>query len=153
MNWRELTRPVLILPNHPGYVDPIIMLTLLWPSLRPRPLLWEGMFLNPILYPCLGMIRAVRIPDLSQASAEARTQTEQAIDEVIGGLRRGENYLIWPAGRAERDGRERLGGARATADILRAVPNATVVLARARRVWGSSFSYAYTRKSPPLGRP
>lgn len=151
-NWGDLPRPVLILPNHPGYVDPIIMLTLLWPSLRPRPLLWEGMFLNPILYPCLGMIRAVRIPDLSQATAEARTQTEQAIDAVISGLRRGENYLIWPAGRAERDGRERLGGARATADILGAVPNATVVLARTRGVWGSSFSYAYTGHSPPLGK-
>jgi long-chain-fatty-acid--[acyl-carrier-protein] ligase len=151
-NWRELPRPVLILPNHPGYVDPIIMITLLWPSLRPRPLLWEGMFLNPWLYPSLGMIRAVRIPDLSQASPEARAQAEQAIDQVIGGLRQGENYLLWPAGHAEHDGRERLGGARATADILRAVPNATVLLARTRGVWGSSLSYAYTGQSPPLGK-
>jgi long-chain-fatty-acid--[acyl-carrier-protein] ligase len=151
-NWRDLPRPVLILPNHPGYIDPMIMLTLLWPSLRPRPLLWEGMFLNPILYPCLGMVRAVRIPDLSQASAEARARTEQAIEEVIGGLRRGENYLVWPAGRAERDGLERLGGARATADILRAMPNASVILARTRGIWGSSFSYAYTGQSPPLGK-
>jgi long-chain-fatty-acid--[acyl-carrier-protein] ligase len=149
-NWKDLPRPVLILPNHPGYIDPIIMLTLLWPRLRPRPLLWEGMFLNPVLYPCLGLVRAVRIPDLDQASAEARIRTEQAIEEVIAGLRKGENYLVWPAGQAERDGRERLGGARATADILRAVPQATVLLVRTRGVWGSSFSYAYTGHSPPI---
>jgi long-chain-fatty-acid--[acyl-carrier-protein] ligase len=151
-NWRDLPRPVLIMPNHPGYIDPMIMLTLLWPRLKPRPFLWEGMFLNPLMYPCLGMIRAVRIPDLSQASAEARKQTEQAIEEVIAGLRQGENYLIWPAGRAERDGQERLGAARAAADIIRAAPEATILLARTRGIWGSSFSYAFTGSSPPLGR-
>ncbi|HEV2947546.1 MAG TPA: AMP-binding protein [Gemmataceae bacterium] len=152
IKWRDLPRPVLIMPNHPGYIDPAIMLTLLWPSLRPRPLLWEGMFLNPVLYPTLGLMRAVRIPDLSQGGAEARMRTEQAIAEVIAGLRRGENFLIWPAGHAERDGQEHLGGARAAADILRAVPGATVILARTRGVWGSSFSYAFTGHSPPLGR-
>jgi long-chain-fatty-acid--[acyl-carrier-protein] ligase len=141
---------VLILPNHPGYVDPIIMLMLTWPSLRPRPLLWEGMFLNPVLYSVLGLVRAVRIPDLSQANAEARLQTEQAIEEVISGLKRGENYLVWPSGRAERDGQERLGGARATADILRAVPQTTILFVRTRGVWGSSFSYAYTGQTPPI---
>jgi long-chain-fatty-acid--[acyl-carrier-protein] ligase len=143
---------VLFLPNHPGYIDPMIVLTLLWPRFRARPLLWEGMFLNPILYPSLGLIRAVRIPDLRQASAEARRQTEEAIAEVMDGLRRGENFIVWPAGQAERDGRERLGGARAAADILRAIPDATVVLVRTRGIWGSSFSYAYTGRSPPLGK-
>jgi long-chain-fatty-acid--[acyl-carrier-protein] ligase len=146
------TEGVLFLPNHPGYIDPMIVLTLLWPRFRARPLLWEGMFLNPFLYPSLGLIRAVRIPDLRQASAEARRQAEEAIAEVMDGLRRGENFIVWPAGQAERDGRERLGGARAAADILRAIPNAMVVLVRTRGIWGSSFSYAYTGRSPPLGK-
>jgi long-chain-fatty-acid--[acyl-carrier-protein] ligase len=141
---------VLFLPNHPGYIDPMIVLTLLWPKFKARPLLWEGMFLNPLLYPFLGLIRAVRIPDLRQASAEARQRTEEAFAEVMAGLKRGENFLVWPAGRAERDGSERLGGARAAADILRAIPNSTMVLARTRGVWGSSLSYAYTGDSPPL---
>jgi long-chain-fatty-acid--[acyl-carrier-protein] ligase len=144
--------PVLFLPNHPGYIDPMIVLTLLWPKFRARPLLWEGMFLNPFLYVFLGLIRAVRIPDLRQASDSARQKTEQAIAEVMAGLRRGENFIVWPAGHAERDGSERLGGARAAADILRAIPDATVVLVRTRGIWGSSFSYAYTGRSPPLGK-
>src|SRR5262249_54864507 len=132
--------------------DPMIMLTLLWPRLKPRPFLWEGMFLNPLMYPCLGMIRAVRIPDLSQVSAEARRQTEQAIEEVIAGLRQGENYLILPAGRGESDGRDGLGAARAAVSIIRAGSEATVLLARTRGIWGSSFSYAFTGSPPPLGR-
>jgi 1-acyl-sn-glycerol-3-phosphate acyltransferase len=40
-------RPVLFLPNHPGYIDPIIMMTLLWPRFRARPLLWRGCFSIP----------------------------------------------------------------------------------------------------------
>jgi long-chain-fatty-acid--[acyl-carrier-protein] ligase len=146
------TKPVLFLPNHPGYIDPMIMMTLLWPKFRARPLLWEGMFLNPFLYPYLGLIRAVRIPDLRQASPEVRQRTEQALAEVAAGLRDGESFIVWPAGHAERDGGEHLGGARAAADILRAVPDATIVLVRTRGIWGSTFSYGFTGGAPPLGK-
>jgi long-chain-fatty-acid--[acyl-carrier-protein] ligase len=147
-----LRGPVLVLPNHAGYIDPMIVYTLLWPTLRARPLLGEGMFLNPGLYPFLKLMQAVRVPDLERASAEARQRTEQAIADVIAGLRRGENFILWPSGRAQRDGTERLGAARAAADILRAVPEANVVLVRTGGIWGSSLSYAYTGAAPPLGR-
>src|SRR4029078_2772390 len=51
---------------------------------------------------------------------------------------------------AERDGLEHLGGARAAADILRAVPEAQVIRVRTRGGFGSMFSYAYTGKAPEL---
>ena len=72
--------------------------------------------------------------------------------EVIEGLRRGETFVLWPAGRVQHDGLERLGAARALSDILRAVPDASVVLVRTRGVWGSSFTYARTGRTPQLGR-
>jgi long-chain-fatty-acid--[acyl-carrier-protein] ligase len=149
---RDLRPPVLILPNHIGYIEPITLFTILWPLFRARPLLWEGIFLNPVFYPALTLIRAVRLPEVKRASADARARTEQGIAEVIAGLRRGENYIVWPSGRAQRDGVERLGASRAAADILRAVPETQVVLVRTRGLWGSSFSYAYTGKTPPLAR-
>lgn len=148
---RDLKGPVLILPNHPGYIDPLLVLSALWPALRPRPLLFEGTFAKALLRPMDALLRAVRVPDLGQASAEARARTEQAVREVIQGLKRGENFIIWPSGRAQRDGMERLGAARAAADILQAVPEAKVVLVRTRGVWGSTFSYARTGKAPEIG--
>jgi long-chain-fatty-acid--[acyl-carrier-protein] ligase len=147
---RDLKGPVLILPNHPGYIDPLLVLSTLWPSLRPRPLLFEGTFSKALLRPMDAVLRAVRVPDLQQASAEARERTEQAIQEVIQGLKRGDNFILWPSGRAQRDGMEHLGAARSTADILQAVPEAKVVLVRTRGVWGSMFSYARTGKAPEL---
>ncbi len=41
---RTLKGPVLILPNHPGYIDPFLLFAVLWPSLRMRPLVYAGTF-------------------------------------------------------------------------------------------------------------
>jgi long-chain-fatty-acid--[acyl-carrier-protein] ligase len=147
---RTLQGPVLILPNHPAYSDPVIALTALWPWFHPRPVLYEEYFRHPLLYPVAKLLQAIRVPDLERPSVQARERTEQAVAEVIAGLGRGENFILWPAGRIQRDGVERLGAARAAADILRAVPNVQVVLVRTRGLWGSRFSFAFTGGRPPL---
>lgn len=146
----ELKKPVLLLPNHPGMVDPILILTMFYGALRPRTVLFEGNFPGPIRVILVRLLNAVSIPDLSKPSQEAQKKTERAIDEVIEGLRKGENFVLWPSGRAQRDGVERLGAARALTDILRAVPEATILMVRTRGIWGSSFSVARTGKLPDL---
>ncbi len=149
---RGLHGPVLVLPNHPAYIDPVLVLTTLWPTLHPRPLLYEGFFSHPLLSPLAKLLGAVRVPDLERASAEARERAAQAVVAVVEGLRRGDNFVLWPAGHIQHAGVERLGGARAAADILRDVPGAAVVLVRTRGLWGSMFSYAPTGKPPRLFR-
>src|SRR5579883_1387953 len=101
---RGLKGPILILPNHPGYIDPVIVLTTLWPWLHPRPVLYDEYFRHPLLHPFANLLRAVRIPDLERASMEARQRAEQAIAEMIEALRRGENVILWPAGHIQHDG-------------------------------------------------
>lgn len=148
---RDLKGPVLLLPNHPGYIDPVLILTSLYYPFRPRPLLYEDNFRTPVLRPMATLLRAVPIPELDRPSREALERTERAVEEVIAGLRRGENFVLWPAGHVQRDGVERLGSARALTDILRAVPEATIILVRTRGVWGSLFTYAQG-PTPRLGR-
>ncbi|HEV3255710.1 MAG TPA: AMP-binding protein [Gemmataceae bacterium] len=150
---RDLKGPVLILPNHPGLIDPPLVLTALWPRLKPRPVLFEGNFQNPVLYPAMKLLNALRVPDLETASVEARARAEQAVAEAIEALHKGENVILWPAGRTQRGGGvEVLGGARAVTDLLQAVPEASIVLVRTRCVWGSMFSFARTGKHPHLAR-
>jgi long-chain-fatty-acid--[acyl-carrier-protein] ligase len=149
---RGLKGPVLLLPNHPGYIDPVLILTYFYGAFRPRPVLYEDNFRSPLLRPLVKLLRAVPIPDLDRPSHEALQRAERAVGEVIEGLRRGENFVLWPAGRVQHDGVERLGSARALTDILRAVPGAAVVLVRTRGVWGSMFTYARTGRTPRLGR-
>ena len=148
---RGLKGPVLLLPNHPGYIDPVLIITYFYYPFRPRPLLYEDNFRSPALRPLVTLLRAVPIPELDRPSREALERTERAVAEVIEGLRRGENFVLWPSGRVQRDGVERLGAARALSDILRAVPDVTIVLVRTRGVWGSLFTYA-PGPAPRLGR-
>src|SRR5580704_667773 len=147
---RDLKGGTVVLPNHPAYIDPPLAFTSLWRALQPRPLLYEGNFHNPIFYPLMKLMRAVPLPDMERPSVKARARTEKAIAEVIDGLKKGENHILWPSGYLWRDGQERLGGAQAVTEILRAVPGANVVLVRTRGVWGSMFSFAQTGSRPSV---
>src|SRR5262249_60890011 len=103
--------PVGTLPNPRGSIDPPLVLSVLWPVLRPRPLAFEGNFKNPVVWPLMKLLNAVPVPDLDQASMQARAQARQAVQTVIESLQKGENVIMWPAGHLQHNGTERLGGA------------------------------------------
>ncbi len=147
---KRLEGPVLVLPNHPAYVDPMLVLTSLFPTLHPRPLLYEGTFKNPLLRPIMTLLDALRVPDLEQASSEARARTAEALEGVKQALRQGQNVILWPSGHLQRAGVERLGAARTVSEVLREVPEAKVVLVRTRGLWGSRFSWGWDGGRPPL---
>ena len=140
----------LILPNHPGYIDPPIVLTMLWRHLEPRPLLLGLVFQNPLLFWIPRLLDAVVLGRLDQTSSHGRQQAEAAVETIATGLRKGRNQILWPAGRVQRDGREVLPATRSAAQILKAVDDAQLVLVRTRGLWGSSFSYARTGGPPNL---
>src|SRR5262245_52508014 len=148
----KLQGPVLVLPNHPAYVDPLLVLTCLFRPLHPRPLLYEGTFKNPLFRPLMPLLDALRVPDLEQASLEARSRTAEAIEGVKDALRQGQHVILWPSGHLQRTGVEKLGAARTVSDVLREVPQAQVVLVRTRGLWGSRFSWGWDGNRPPLGK-
>ncbi|MBY0231734.1 MAG: hypothetical protein K2W96_20805, partial [Gemmataceae bacterium] len=141
---------VLVLPNHPAYSDPLILLSHLGPTLDPRPLVYEGTYANPVMWPFMKIINALRVPDMESASSSARETAQASVQAIIDGLKAGSNHILWPSGRLQRDGEEVLGGARALTDILQAVPDAEIVLVRTRGLWGSMFSFATTGQLPSL---
>lgn len=149
---QRLGGPVLLLPNHPGFIDPALIFATFYRVLRPRTVLYEGNFPGPIRWLLIKLLRALSIPDLLRPSHEAHKRTERTLESVITELRSGENFVLWPSGRIQRDGVERLGAARALTDILREVPEVSIVLVRTCGVWGSMFSFARTGKMPQLGR-
>jgi long-chain-fatty-acid--[acyl-carrier-protein] ligase len=139
---------VLVLPNHPGYIDPFLLFVTLWPALRMRPLVYRGTFLGPTGRFLVRLVNALEVPDLEVASVRARSEAEEAIAAIVAGLGRGECFILWPAGRVWRDGLEHIGPARSAADILRARPGTGVLLVRSRGVWGSSWTWAQLGKRP-----
>src|SRR6266511_312156 len=149
---RDLKGPVLLLPNHPGYIDPFLVFAHFWPALKMRPLVYAGNFRGLAGRFLSRLFNALEVPDLNVASTQARARAEEAVAGVVEGLRRGENFSLWPTGHVQHAGIERVGAVRGAADILRQAPTANAVLIRTRGVWGSSWSYAQTGKKPNLAR-
>jgi long-chain-fatty-acid--[acyl-carrier-protein] ligase len=143
--------PYLILPNHPAQIDPPNLLVRFWPAFKMRPMFWETALNNPVLTLFTKLLRGIPVPDTDSQSAEARLRAKQAIAAVVASLKAGENVILWPSGMLQRDGVERLGGARTTAEVLAVVPNVTFVLVRTRGLWGSMFSWAWAEQ-PSLGK-
>src|SRR5436309_8221732 len=94
---RALKGPVLLLPNHPGYIDPFLLFAAFWPALRMRPLVYSGTFRGPTGRFLVLLVNALEVPDLDVASVRARTQAEGAVNAIAAGLERGENFILWPA--------------------------------------------------------
>lgn len=146
---RNLSGPVLVLPNHPGYIDPVLVMTQLGGEIVLRPLVVSFMY-RPLL-PLMKFVHALEVPDLVKHSHDAREQTQPLIERVVRGLDRGDNFLIYPAGKIERRGLEQIGSTRAVSDILAQRPDTTLVLVRTVGVWGSMSTFAPTGKEPSLG--
>src|SRR5215467_4227483 len=129
---RALKGSVLILPNHPGYIDPFLLFAALWPSLRMRPLVYGGTFRGPTGRFLVWLVNALEVPDLDVASVRARAHAEKAVQSIAAGLGQGQSFSLWPAGRVWRECLERIGPARSAADILRQFLDGNVLLVRSR---------------------
>ncbi len=149
---RQLSGPTLIMPSHPGYIDPPLVMGHIGGRGGIRPIVTARMYRAPVLFPMMWLAGALEAPDLSEQSRGAREKTLSMIDTIVAGIERGESFLIYPSGRTQRQGREVIGAARAASELLRRCPQANIVLIRTRGVWGSMYSHAQTGEAPKLGR-
>ncbi len=147
---RALKGPTLVLPNHPGYIDPAIILAHVRLHEPLRPLVFAGTYRMPVLRPLMSLVRAFEVPDLSAASRDAQARTMEMIDSVVDRLQAGDCFLIYPSGRLQRGNAEVIGAARAVHEIIQRSPDINIVLVRTRGVWGSRFSCAANGTVPNL---
>ena len=144
------TRGVLILPNHPAEIDPVIVTTLLWETLRPRPVVLERWYRLRFLNPVLKRIRAIPMADMEFDSGPyKRRRIERALGQIVQSLEYGDNILIYPSGRLSVNGPERIGGTSGVHTILKGYPNAQIAIVRIRGLCGSIFSKATTGGATP----
>jgi len=148
----NLRGPTLVMPNHPGNIDPVLVLSHLRIPGGVRPTVLSRQYRMPVLYPLMRLVGALEVPDLSKHSHDARARALSMIEAVVAGLQRGESFLLYPSGRVQRRGVEEIGAARAAFETLSRCPQANVVLVRTRGVFGSMFGYAQTARAADLGR-
>lgn len=142
---------ILFLPNHPALIDPVIVTAWLHGRFAVRPLALENQINKPIVRQIADILGVLPIADVSRLDRGAADRAGEAIGTCIEALRRGENVLLYPAGRIMRSRQEKLGAVSGTHRILAELPNVRVVLVRTTGLWGSSFGWA-AGGTPDLAR-
>lgn len=150
----RLSRPggVLILPNHPTvFVDPSLVVIGIYHKFPIRPLVVEYMYYATGVHALMKFMNAIPIPNLNTSTNSLkRRRSERAFQEVVKGLKRGENFLVYPAGKVKRSNYEHIGGASGVHTILQEAPEANVILVRITGLYGSRFSTALTGRVPGI---
>ena len=110
--------PALVLPNHPGHIDPVLVMTHLGGEIPLRPLVVSFMYRPFYLNPLMRFIDALEVPDMVAHSPAPASRSSRSSTPWSAGLDRGGKFLIYPSGRVERNGLEQIGSTRAVPDIL-----------------------------------
>jgi long-chain-fatty-acid--[acyl-carrier-protein] ligase len=134
-------RGILILPNHPALIEPIILLSNIARRFQTGVLADREQIDRPVIRTLAKRIRVKALADPGK-ERDAKAQIQRLVDEVISELNQGHVFVLYPAGRIYRQKFEDLGGNSAVETILRACPDIRVVLARTEGLWGSAFSRA-----------
>lgn len=129
----------LVLPNHPALVDPLILMSYLYPKLKCSPLGKRSELNRPIIKTLSRLIDAVPIDEVNSV-ADAK-KANGSIQRIIGELKKGHSILLYPSGRIYRSKLENLRGNSAVSSILKANPEQNVIMVRTSGLWGSCFSF------------
>ncbi len=140
----------VFLPNHPSLIDPVILLSILYPRFAPRPWAVQHQVDRPVIRRLARRFGALTFPAVGRDPDSARKAVERHIRTTAEGLKEGKNFLLYPSGHAYRSGREDLRGNTAAYRVLKQAPEARPVLVRVSGLWGSSLSWARGR-APRVG--
>ncbi len=144
---------LLFLANHPAEIDPCILLRVLWPRFKVAPIAAAYLFRLPVVGHLLRFLGALSVPSFDRVSNSfKRHEIEKTYEKIHAALVEGKNLLIYPAGGLKVRGEEVIAGASGVHTILQDTPEVNIVLIRSSGLWGSSFSKAFTGKTPELGR-
>lgn len=141
---------VILLPNHPAFIDPAIILTNMWKHTRCRPMIYKPMVSNPLLFWIKYVFKPLLVPDTTNTTS--RNQARQVLEQAIEKVNKGENLLIYPSGQLRRGNDEVLGGISGLHNLIKSCPQATFIRIRTIGLYGSRFSYAWLGDKPNLAK-
>jgi 1-acyl-sn-glycerol-3-phosphate acyltransferase len=144
--------PVLILPNHPSYLDPVLVMASLPLMELPRPLVFSGTYRHAAMYPFLKAVNAFEVPWSDKPNREVYKASQEVLDRSADALNNGQHILLYPSGKLQRQGHEIVGAARGAYDLVQRCPDAKILLVRTRGIWGSRFCCQRTGGVPNLTR-
>ena len=143
--------PLLVLPNHPAMVDPMLVGVTFWKTPL-KPLSDELFFHTGIVAPhVLKTLGAVAVPDLRKhRTAKGATIARGLGDIVKSTLEDGGNVIFYPSGHIQTEGEhEDIGTRQLAYNMCGDLPEGVRVIGvRTRGLWGSIWSRKGRKTSP-----
>lgn len=142
---------ILFLPNHVAVLlDPLMIAISMWPKYEGRPLIVDYMYKIPVFNTVLRMQNALAVPNVDDPNIRVtRAQVDAINEKIVAGLKKGDNFHVYPAGRLKSSPLEIIGGASMVYSVVKQFPECNIVLVRVKGLWGSSYSKAYTGDATP----
>ena len=140
---------ILVLPNHPSEIEPLIMMVLLGKRLDLRPLVVENFYDYPFVKWAMKLVHARPVPEFDTAiSAYKLKNAEKLFQDVVAELKDKKAILFYPSSGLKMTPEEKIGGRSLAHATVQAAPETELLLVRITGFWGSMFSKAYTEKTP-----
>ena len=144
-------KPLLVLPNHPAMVDPMLVGVAFWKTPL-KPLSDESFFHTGIVAPhVLKTLGAVAVPDLRKhRTAKGATIARGLGDIVKSTLEDGGNVIFYPSGHIQTEPEhEDIGTRQLAYNMCGDLPEGVrVICVRTRGLWGSIWSRKGRKTSP-----
>lgn len=144
-------KPLLVLPNHPAMVDPMLVGVTFWKTPL-KPLSDELFFHTGIVAPrVLKTLGAVAVPDLRKhATVKGATIARGLGDIVKSTLEDGGNVIFYPSGHIQTESEhEEIGTRQLAYNMCGDLPEGVRVIGvRTRGLWGSIWSRKGRKTSP-----
>ena len=142
------SRPVLFLPNHQAIVDPMILVSFLYPHKNIVPVITSTYYDLPLLKIFFKNWGAVRVSDL-----EAGSRNINVLRDITSATQNAfvhnRSIVIYPSGQIASQGYEKINNKKSAFEISKDLPdNVQVVGVTISGLWGSMWSKAPTGKSP-----
>ena len=143
--------PLLVLPNHPAMVDPMLVTVVFWKTPL-RGLCDEKFFHVGIVAPAvLRTLGAVPVPDLRKNRTAKGASIARGLGDIVKNtLAEGGNMIFYPSGHLQTEpDRDDIGTRQLAYNICGDLPQGVHVLGvRTRGLWGSIWSRAGRSDSP-----
>ena len=142
------TAPVLILPNHPALIDPVLLISQIYRYSLAIPVISSTYYDIPLLRSIFSGWGAVRVSNLEAGSRNINVLNE-ITRSVLKAFRRGRSVVLYPSGQLAGQGYEKILNKKSAQKIVNKIPDdVSVIGVRMTGLWGSMWSKARTGKTP-----
>lgn len=134
----------LFLANHSSHLDATFIA---YEFLKRRVpfIIWalDRTFKMPYLRWAARHVQVVKVPNITERRSEKHSsKLHKLVTRTADGLKKGQNFLIFPAGLVKITPLEKIDGKSALPLILQQCPDVNIILVRMTGLWGSRFSCA-----------